>query len=203
LDVTDALLRPSETAEEPAASSGAEQILGDARPHDIGDMLLADLDLQAPGQRPGDRDALGGEVDSIDRDSEFDLTLEEHRLVEMDDLDTIFDSTPSDQPTLARDEIAAARPSGSDSALVGSTDRQESSAFGEALGQESVPTDLLSSQWQIDSGIWDETATKLDLARAYIEMEDKQAAREILEEVLVEGREEQRVEAQSMLDKLA
>jgi pilus assembly protein FimV len=68
--------------------------------------------------------------------------------------------------------------------------------------QESVPSDLLSSQWQIDSGIWDETATKLDLARAYVEMDDKEAAREILEEVMAEGREEQRNEARAMLERL-
>ena len=68
--------------------------------------------------------------------------------------------------------------------------------------QESVPSDLLSSQWQIDSGIWDETATKLDLARAYVEMDDKEAAREILEEVIAEGREEQRNEARAMLERL-
>ena len=69
--------------------------------------------------------------------------------------------------------------------------------------QESVPSDLLSSQWQIDSGIWDETATKLDLARAYVEMDDKEAAREILEEVIAEGREEQRNEARAMLERLS
>ena len=68
--------------------------------------------------------------------------------------------------------------------------------------QESVPSDLLSSQWQIDSSIWDETATKLDLARAYVEMDDKEAAREILEEVIAEGRDEQRNEARSMLERL-
>ena len=65
-----------------------------------------------------------------------------------------------------------------------------------------MPSDLLSSQWQIDSGIWDETATKLDLARAYVEMDDKEAAREILEEVIAEGREEQRNEARAMLERL-
>ena len=66
-----------------------------------------------------------------------------------------------------------------------------------------MPTDLLSSQWQMDSGIWDETATKLDLARAYIEMDDADAAREILGEVIAEGRTEQRIEAEALLRKLA
>ncbi|QIK36831.1 hypothetical protein GWK36_01140 [Caldichromatium japonicum] len=68
--------------------------------------------------------------------------------------------------------------------------------------RESVPSDLLSSQWQVDSGIWDEVATKLDLARAYIEMNDQEAAREILEEVLNEGRDDQRKEAQALIERL-
>lgn len=82
---------------------------------------------------------------------------------------------------------------------------EPSIAIDSTLGpeRESVPSDLLSSQWQVDSGIWDEVATKLDLARAYIEMNDKEAAREILEEVLNEGREEQRQEAKALLERLA
>lgn len=48
----------------------------------------------------------------------------------------------------------------------------------------------------------DEVATKLDLARAYIDMGDGDGAREILEEVLREGTEEQRKEAQDLLGRL-
>jgi pilus assembly protein FimV len=48
----------------------------------------------------------------------------------------------------------------------------------------------------------EEAATKLDLARAYIDMEDPEGAREILEEVLKEGTEEQRVEARDLLGRL-
>jgi pilus assembly protein FimV len=44
---------------------------------------------------------------------------------------------------------------------------------------------------------------QLDLARAYISMGDKEAARVILEEVLSHGSEEQHSEAQKMLDLLA
>jgi pilus assembly protein FimV len=71
------------------------------------------------------------------------------------------------------------------------------------VGKDSVASDVLSSQWQIDSGLWDEVATKIDLARAYIEMEDPDAARAILEEVKAEGNEEQRTEAEEMLSRLA
>ncbi|TPW25542.1 hypothetical protein FH712_03655 [Marinobacter nauticus] len=49
----------------------------------------------------------------------------------------------------------------------------------------------------------DEAATKLDLARAYIEMGDSDGARDILEEVALEGNEEQKAEAQELLKNLS
>ena len=49
----------------------------------------------------------------------------------------------------------------------------------------------------------DEAATKLDLARAYIEMGDSDGARDILEEVSIEGSEEQKAEAQALIKNLS
>ncbi|MFL1465588.1 FimV/HubP family polar landmark protein [Marinobacter sp. HN1S83] len=49
----------------------------------------------------------------------------------------------------------------------------------------------------------DEAATKLDLARAYIEMGDVDGARDILEEVSLEGSDEQKTEAQDLLKNLS
>ena len=49
----------------------------------------------------------------------------------------------------------------------------------------------------------DESETKLDLARAYIDMDDKDGAREILQEVLDEGSDGQKQEANQLLDGLA
>ncbi len=49
----------------------------------------------------------------------------------------------------------------------------------------------------------DEVETKLDLARAYIEMDDADGARDILNEVKRDGSQAQQVEAQNLLDKLS
>ena len=49
----------------------------------------------------------------------------------------------------------------------------------------------------------DETTTKLDLARAYIDMGDAEGARDILDEVMGEGSDNQQQEAREMLAKLA
>ena len=51
-------------------------------------------------------------------------------------------------------------------------------------------------------GQWHDAATKLDLAKAYQEMGDVEGAREILQEVLHEGDDQQKSEAQSLLAKL-
>ena len=47
-----------------------------------------------------------------------------------------------------------------------------------------------------------EVGTKLDLARAYVDMGDPDGARNILEEVLTEGSVSQKQEAQRLLDSL-
>lgn len=48
----------------------------------------------------------------------------------------------------------------------------------------------------------DEAATKLDLARAYIDMGDRAGARDILDEVVKEGNAEQKEEAKALLQKV-
>jgi pilus assembly protein FimV len=48
----------------------------------------------------------------------------------------------------------------------------------------------------------DEVGTKLDLARAYVEMGDKEGAREILNEVLAEGSDKQKADAKGLMSSL-
>jgi pilus assembly protein FimV len=45
-------------------------------------------------------------------------------------------------------------------------------------------------------------STKMDLARAYIDMGDEDGARQILEEVIAEGSDELRLEAETLLDRI-
>jgi pilus assembly protein FimV len=49
---------------------------------------------------------------------------------------------------------------------------------------------------------WDEIATKLDLARAYIDMGDGDGARSILEEVIAEGNEQQKKQAAELVSQI-
>ena len=68
-------------------------------------------------------------------------------------------------------------------------------AMDDAIEDEIESEGLLASS--------DEVATKLDLARAYLDMEDPEGARSILQEVLEEGNEEQKNEAESLISKIA
>jgi pilus assembly protein FimV len=65
-----------------------------------------------------------------------------------------------------------------------------------SLGPEDMSEDLHDARTMTEVG------TKLDLARAYVDMGDPSGARSILEEVLDEGDEGQRQQAQQLLDSL-
>ena len=70
-----------------------------------------------------------------------------------------------------------------------------------------APADGIASELEGDDDFdflsgTDETATKLDLARAYIDMGDTEGARDILDEVVAEGSDAQQQEAREMIAKL-
>ena len=65
---------------------------------------------------------------------------------------------------------------------------------GDAMPEDRTPSVL--------DGQWHDAATKLDLAKAYQEMGDVEGAREILQEVLHEGDDTRKSEAQVLLAKL-
>ncbi len=75
---------------------------------------------------------------------------------------------------------------------------------------DSVPTEASESDSLVseddlmvsDLTDMDEFETKIDLAKAYMDMGDKDSAKEILQEVLEKGRDAQKTEAQAMIDKL-
>jgi pilus assembly protein FimV len=62
-----------------------------------------------------------------------------------------------------------------------------------------------SAETETEGGMpgWDETATKLDLAKAYIDMGDSEGARSILDEVIAEGNESQKQQAQALVAQIA
>lgn len=101
--------------------------------------------------------------------------------------DEVFDTALAAVPdnASAGDTLAAANDTDIDSAAL---DR------GADLSDENAELDFLADT--------DEAATKLDLARAYIDMGDKDGAKDILDEVAEEGNDQQRHEAQELLSRM-
>lgn len=183
-----------------------EAVVGSGEPADIEDdifaldsdaddfdMELGDLDLEALDQ---EMDALVGSVDDEDvaladpltigddvslqaqeqspeiSSAAFEADLEFDGL----DIDLKLDELTEDQAQ----ELARDNPFGAD--------------------QDFDPDDLEDEfDFLAES---DEVATKLDLARAYIDMGDQEGAKDILDEVNAEGNEEQKREAQELLEKM-
>ena len=153
-------------------------------------------------------ESLEDEFDSLDMDlSEEDLAI-------MDELSDEDDIPSLDEVVAASDEgsgQAEAEPGETEESDNGDQESPESpveagSESGE--GEPASPLDLDESDLGDDDDFdflagTDEAATKLDLARAYVEMGDSEGARDILEEVALEGNDEQKAEAQELLKNLS
>ena len=86
---------------------------------------------------------------------------------------------------------------------LGSTGDTPAAPEAPAMDLSSITLDLGTTESAIppaQDAHWQEVATKLDLAKAYQEMGDKEGARELLNEVLKEGDAAQQTQAQSMLE---
>ncbi len=79
--------------------------------------------------------------------------------------------------------------------IVTPADQREVDVEGERAAQTGIDT-LVESQA-------DKIAMQLDLSRAYVDMGDTEGAREALEEILAQGNDQQKLEAQSLLEKLS
>lgn len=164
----------------PAASDEADDFLlsldddiaATAQPVDE----LGDLGLDLPDETPA--------VD-LDLPADFDLSLE--------------DEAPA-QPVANTDSFAAQLDEVTAELDQLSGDLGQSDAAPQSF--DSLSSDLDGDDdFDFLSGT-DETATKLDLARAYIDMGDTEGARDILDEVIAEGSDAQQQEAREMIAKM-
>ena len=168
--------------DEPAATSSDEA-----------DDFLLSLDDEAPLSQPAnDLSDLGLDLPEetpaadLDLPADFDLSLEDEAPAQADVEPGSF-AAQLDEVSSELDQL--------------STD------FEEPQSAPLAPVDGLSSELEGDDDFdflsgTDETATKLDLARAYIDMGDTEGARDILDEVMAEGSDMQQQEAREMISKL-
>lgn len=158
--------------------------------------------------------------DSLPSDDDVDLSADLAALdSELDDLESGvgFDADPEvdDGIELAPANVAAdeSEQSSDDVELDVTEEENDDAAITDSDVDESAATQHEGSDIDLDALVasddefdflsgTDENATKLDLARAYVDMEDAEGARELLNEVLTDGSDEQKAEATALLDKL-
>lgn len=158
------------------------------------DLAEDDVDLSAPAAEDFslDLEAPKAAVSETLAD-DFDLSLPDEALpaepstdsfaAQLDEVNAELDKLASDLDSPSADAAAP---------LFAEHTAETASVLDEVDGEDDF--DFLSGA--------DEAATKLDLARAYIDMGDTEGARDILDEVLSEGSDAQQQEARQLLENL-
>ncbi|WP_150913350.1 FimV/HubP family polar landmark protein [Marinobacter halotolerans] len=189
--------------EDEASEEGGESELDDLE-LDVSDEDLAlmeefsESDDDAPSEKPAD-----SEEDELSLDDELGLedTLKGEEPAdpeqEIEGAEEASEELTEGQPSEAPEE--GEPESGSVVPPVASDVASDEEASGRDIDESDLGDD---DDFDFLSGT-DEAATKLDLARAYVEMGDVDGARDILEEVALEGNEEQKAEAQDLLKNLS
>tara|TARA_R110002110_G_scaffold26402_4_gene97118 strand:+ start:1261 stop:4260 length:3000 start_codon:yes stop_codon:yes gene_type:complete len=205
-DSLDELEEPSDLSSGDALKSAPET--GSADIDTLDESFLDELDAELD-KVADEEDELGGsesEESALD-DLELDVSDEDLALMEefsdsadlaeasLEDEEMSLDDELDLEDTLAEDDLA------DDELPVASDEVRDDTA-------KSLAADIDESDLGDDDDFdflagTDEAATKLDLARAYIEMGDSDGARDILEEVALEGDDEQKTEAQDLLKNMS
>jgi pilus assembly protein FimV len=189
-------------AGETSASDREETVLASLDDEDEAALLVdEDVTMMAPTDKDEDDfdfarpEALPGDVFSIDTDagetSELPAIASTDVDLDLDDLTAALKvSEMGDTVNMPRDEVTAEHLRSG----IGADETGEDATLSPA------PADL--SEDLNEARTMTEVGTKLDLARAYVDMGDPSGARSILEEVLQEGDQQQRQQAQQLLDTL-
>jgi len=152
------------------------------------DSLDADLDLAEAELSGSDLDLSEGDLDLT-----LDNELEVPELAPELDVDAAAENVEAPQLEPATEDVPE---------LAAEANTEVANAAEPTEEPGDLNLDDLDDDLDFLSGT-DESETKLDLARAYIDMDDKDGAREILSEVIEEGNDEQRQEANKLMDSLS
>lgn len=149
------------------------------------DTDIADLESDLGEASEFDLDSLAD--DSFAGSSEFDLN-------ELEDLPDFSAESTDLEEDKTEDAVVASTPEFNSDLVIG----------GESAGSQDIDLEqLAASEDEFDflAGT-DECATKLDLARAYLDMEDSEGAKELLQEVVAEGSDQQKHDARALMDSI-
>ncbi len=137
------------------------------------DEISLDFDMTADGDGETDLSIESSEDISSDSEMDIEFNLDDDSESSEDDISLDFDGTVEIPKSVDLDED--------------DDDDDEHTVF--------VPRASQPDEQSAD----DEIATKLDLAKAYVELGDKDSAKVILDEVMADGNDEQRKQAEDLL----
>ena len=194
-------MRGNETIRERVSGAGFS---GSISPDATAEMAIDDLGLDVGGFDGG----ADSEIDATIQATHVDETM---RVAQRDESTRLMPETPD-----ATDATGIARMSDADrTALLETLDPDDSSGIdldvGSATDEADSPTYAATVQLSaqelphlsdLEPVTMSEVGTKLDLARAYMDMGDPDGARNILQEVLAEGSASQKQEARRLIDSL-
>ena len=162
--------------------------------------LTFDFDIASSNQTEPDT------TDSIDSPIEFSLTEFEQELESLTKASVTPEPSTTELPALdfALDDLTPASPSAT------AKKREPDISFDFDFEKEAealADSNMTTLEYEPDGdtapfAVGDEIGTKIDLARAYIDMGDDDGARSILEEVVVEGNDAQKNEARELIRQL-
>lgn len=166
-----------------------------------------DLDTELDAETADEIDAANSEIDS---DDSLDLDNPPPMDIDMASLDQEIDAMTAGMDDLPVDEDIVAEPTKAAETLnVDDGEELELSSDEEI----STPSDLNISDANDDTVVTaddeldffeesDEVSTKLDLAKAYMDMGDREGAEDILNEVMEEGNDRQKSDAKVLMENL-
>ena len=205
---------PEETSDESPANdvnSAVDDVVESEVQEDVLDIELSDeldheaeIDLELSDELSDELvvDDLALEIDGDELDLELDEASSsldfEAELADIDD-ESAESADESEQESEAPSEEAADALVLDELAITDETLAEAASVLGDA--EDFEPELSEDEDFDFLEGT-DEASTKLDLARAYIDMGDTEGAKEILLEVAQEGSNEQKQQAQDLIDSL-
>ncbi len=215
-DSSDDIQLPIEPEEEPSLkpTKAVSQEL------DLDDDFNLDLDTDNVDLAALDDEMSSLDADFADTDLDDNFTLEDSELIDEPEEEFSLGEelnldTETDELEFSLDDDFSSDVKAETKSPVVADDVSEESLFEQALSdiddQDDVALtdfDTGADQQDMESDDLDflaeadEAATKLDLARAYIDMGDMTGARDILSEVVSEGTGEQRKEAEDLLSRI-
>ncbi len=162
---------------------------------------LEDLDLDEMAGKLEAEAAAGGDSMTLDLDALNAEATAEEEIMPLPDVDLDASASTVEDEDARIDELAAELESfnldavDASDAAIQSPQGEDLTGTADAMLPDTDSLEDLSAE--LDE--IDDVTTKLDLARAYIEMGDKEGAKGILEEVVEEGSDAQKQEAQTLI----